>query len=438
MKKLLRVLLVVSLMFVFILSNISAFSQEKKKTKKKEKTLSVSYASGTDSILDLPTFLSEYLEHTTSRHFQDPSIPRFLIKDRKGNFAFGVGGYIGAIGYYDYDNTSPPNFNVNAIRVPNRGSHNDVMNLDMGSSRLFLKLIGKTKMGMISAYIETSFDNENHYLKLRHAYVEMLGFKVGLSHTTFTDSESPNIIDNGGLVSATDRRLSQIRYSYRFNEEMTLAAALEFSQSTSSSIPRVGDLENVDVSDVPQRFPDLPITFTLDKDRYHLFAGVNTRVMKDSEHYEKFKRQFGYALQLAGNVDIYKGDTFTHKIFAQGIYTHGMEDCIQDLDGLGMNIVVDKSFDDFYLMQAYGAYLGYQMLWKKNQINATYSMTGVIFPPDMSANLYKNGQFLAVNYVRDLFNHARMGLEGVCGRRTNLSGEFGMDFRINLLLRYDF
>lgn len=427
MKKLLQSLLLIGL----VCTNVNVvFSKEKKRMP------SVSYNTGADSLLDLPDFLKEYLDYTTSRHFQDPSIPRFLLKDRNENFIFGIGGYVGAIAYYDYDNKQPPNFNVNAITVPRRGYHNDIINLDMGSSRLFFKLIGKTKLGMINAYIEADFDNNDHYLGLRQAYVEMFGFKVGQAWTVFMDSESPNVIDMAGPVNSTARILPQIKYSYVFKNGMSLAAALEFSQSTSSSVIKPQNVVIVD--NLSQRFPDLPISFTWDAGPLHLFAGINTRILKYSEYSKEFESKFVYATQISGDINLYKGATFTHKFYLQGTYTRGMADCIQDLEGMGLNIVEDRSLNDFYIMQAWAGHLAYQMLWGKNQINAIYSIADVIYPSDMSANLYKRGQFAAVNYIRKFLHHARVGLEGVYGRRVNLSNEFGMDFRINMLLRYDF
>lgn len=46
------------------------------------------------------------LNETQNQRFHEPGIPRFLLTDRKGRFALGIGGYVKATAEYDFGGIS--------------------------------------------------------------------------------------------------------------------------------------------------------------------------------------------------------------------------------------------------------------------------------------------------------------------------------------------
>ena len=137
--------------------------------------------------------IKSYIEESSSKYFQDPTIPRFLIKDRTDSFIFGVGGYVAALGYYDNNNLAGPYFMVSSIPVGNKRLNPNYFDLNMSQTRLSFKVIGITKRGVVNAYIETDFAGSNYAMRLRHAYLEFMGIKIGLLY-----QKNRQILQNDG------------------------------------------------------------------------------------------------------------------------------------------------------------------------------------------------------------------------------------------------
>lgn len=393
----------------------------------------------TDSI---STTLAGYLDETTSKHFQDPSLPRFLIKDHTDTFVFGLGGYVSAMGYYNYGNIRNPSYVVNQIEVPTNYYSADLFDLYMGQTRLFFKLLGKTRHGLINAYIETDFLNDGQIMRLRHAYIEMFGIKVGKSWTTYRDDETPTTIDPEGPVSLSGRRVPLVAYTYQFKNNLKLSMAAEFSQRTTATMPNK-DEGGHHVYSVLQSYPDFPISLSYTNDRFHIFGGVMGRITKFTEYEDWFSPRLFYSAQVSGNVSFYKTANQNHKFYFHAIYADGMTDCLQDMDGIGLNIIVDRDRNSglFSVPIATGYHIGYQAQWGKgNQINVVFSQAMILNHNESYGynDLYKKGSYLAVNYLRTILTYGIVGVEFLGGRRENLDGVKGYDFRFNLLLRYDF
>lgn len=383
----------------------------------------------------LPSVLYDYLVSSTSKHFHDPSVPRFLIKDRSYNFVFGIGGYVQAIGYYDFNGMDNSAFVVGQIPVPTTGYGNtDVTNVSLGLTRLFFKVIGNTKHGMVNAYIETDFNGGSNLFRLRQAYIEYAGVTVGQSWTTFKDSESPNTLDPQGPVSMPDRRVPLIRYSYAFKNGISLAVSAEVTQTTQISM----EIEDgkYDQWTVPQNIPDIPVSFQYTKGPIHLFAGLNTRLMKIPIDVRSFKNVFSFASQFSFRYDFLKSGRFTHTLYGQFIYSKGMVDCIQDLSGQGVNVLIND-YMNVSIGSGLGFYGAYKMACGKSEFNVVYSQAQTIHLANCQG-LYKRGDYLAGNYMRTIADHGKIGAEVVMGRRTNIGGEYGKDIHLNILVRYDF
>lgn len=393
----------------------------------------------------LPTHLYEYLVNSSSKHFHDPSIPRFLIKDRSYNFILGVGGYVQALALYDLVGMDDISFVVSSL--PNEKStgeslfkNTDVMNFDMGMSRIFFKLIGVTRKGYINAYIETDFYNSGNFLRLRQAYVEFMGLTVGQTWSIFRGEESPTTLDVQGAPSLSNRRMPLVSYTLKLSkrENLRLKVALEFPSSTTISVPDGKD-GGFSVLEVAQNIPDIPVSIHWDRERFYLFAATNLRLMKYPVSDGKYKKSFSFGTHASVRYTFVKSSESNHNLFLQGIYTNGMVDCIGDLSGLGMNMVISPELDKLSINSAFGTSAAYHFRWNKNQINAIYSMVQVYGDMlKMENGLYKRGQYVALNYLREIFTHGIFGVEAIYGEKMLQSNKKTQDLRFNVLLRYDF
>lgn len=402
---------------------------------------SAQFVASSDS---LPPDLYDYLVNSSSKHFHDPSIPRFLIKDRSYNFILGIGGYVQALALYDMSGMDDIAFVTSeipdgTISKDNPFKNTDVMNFDMGMSRLYLKLIGVTSKGYINAYVETDFHNSENYLRLRQAYLQFMGFTVGQAWSTFRGAESPTTLDVQGPPSMSDRRMPLVAYTIKLSkkEDLKLTLALELPSSTTISVPDLNG--GYEVKSVYQDVPDIPVSVHWNRDRFYLFAATNVRSMKYPVSGDKYKKALSYAAHSSARWTFLKQSRSTHNFYLQGIYAYGMVDCIQDLDGMGMNIVVAPTLDALDINRGWGVSAAYQFLWGLNQINAIYSrvhVNGDIISGEDA--MYRSGQYLAFNYLRNMLKHGVVGVETLYGRKVLQSGDVLDDLRFNILLRYDF
>lgn len=379
--------------------------------------------------------LGNLVRACTGRLFEDPEAPRFVTVDRTGNYLFGVGGYVGVQGWYDWNNMQSPGLDVYGIPTDG-GDRVGYAGLDAGTSRLFFRVLGLTPVGRLDAYVEADFSRPGHVLGLRHAYVTLGDFTVGQTRSLFSDVQTPSVLDGSGPLSVTGRRLPLVAWRRTLPSGLTLGAAAEFSNAAQASLidPETGERK---IEPVPQRLPDFPLTLVYDNDRLHLFFSWNNRLMTYRD-YTRFRNRYAYALKLSGNVLLAEARGVRYRLYAQGVYTLGMADCLASAQGRGLNVAVSPDYTFLAVLPAWGATLGYEMQFGRHTLGAVYSRIGMLGLEGLGDDLYRSGDFASLTYIVNIFRYARAGLEGVWGRRADAGGETGDNMRINLLLRYDF
>ena len=82
-----------------------------------------------------------------SPRFHEPKAPRFLLTDRKGKFALGIGGYVKLAAEYDFGGISD-NIDFYPALIPGRGQSyvRNQFQMDATTSTIFLKLVGHTDL----------------------------------------------------------------------------------------------------------------------------------------------------------------------------------------------------------------------------------------------------------------------------------------------------
>ena len=95
-------------------------------------------------------------------------------------------------------------------------------------SRVNLDVRTPTGVGAMRAFVEGDFAGEGRGFRLRHAYGQWKDLIVGQTWSTFADPEAePDGIDFEGLNAIALFRQPQMRYTRRFGERFSVAAALE-------------------------------------------------------------------------------------------------------------------------------------------------------------------------------------------------------------------
>jgi hypothetical protein len=268
-----------------------------------------------------------------------------------------------------------------------------------------------------------------------------MGIKIGKGWSSYIDNSYVSTIDPEGPMSLATRLLPLVSYTRKIGKYYKMTVALEFPQDVTVTFPgTMTESGNSESHQVLQSYPDIPITFMYDRGPCHFFVGYNQRLMKFSELGKKFAPHYTFSGQLSGSYSFGQTETLSHKIFLQGIHTYGMADCIQDLSNLGYNAIVSSDLQTIDLIHNTAFYAGYSIeINKKNQINFVYSY---LKQWDLESlgydDLYEQGHYAAVNYMREFLDYGTFGVEGLWGMKQQVGGKRGNNFRINLYIRYDF
>ena len=156
------------------------------------------------------------MNETRLPRFQEPKAPRFVLTDRQGKFALGIGGYVRATAEYDFGGIVK-DVDFYPALIPNKGSADRARNqfqMDISTSTLFLKLVGHTKrLGDFVVYTAANFRGDGKTFELQNAYATFLGFTLGYSYGNFMDLAAlPPTIDFAGPNGSAFYRTTQLSY----------------------------------------------------------------------------------------------------------------------------------------------------------------------------------------------------------------------------------
>lgn len=367
--------------------------------------------------------------------FDEPSAPRFLFLDREGKVALGIGGYVKALGSFDFDGAiNSPAFTTCNIPVPTNPAQRQRFGADVSHSRLFLKLVAhNSRFGLITAYIQTQFtgDNGGYGLMLREAYINVGHLTAGLDNSTFVDGESQApTIDPQGPAGQISARNMLFRYKFGIAKGWTAAISAEVPTATYTTVANRSEA-------IAQRFPDIPAYIQYSwASGCHLRASallrqLSYRNLVTSENHLKT----GWGVQLSGVGDIVGGLGF----FGHIAYGKGISRYINDLAGSDLDLV--PGTDDGSLKApgalAWTAGLSYHFT-RKFFATADFSINRIYNVSQLSSDTYKSARYFAINAFYDLTGEFRLGAEYVHGRRGDISGKSGHANRIEAMVQYSF
>lgn len=367
--------------------------------------------------------------------FDEPSAPRFLFLDRKGKVALGIGGYVKAIGSYDFDGAiDDAGFTTFNIPVPADPALRQRFGADVSHSTLFLKLVAHNdRFGMISAYVQTSFtgDNGGYGFVLKQAYITVGHLTAGLANSTFIDGESqaPTIDPQGpsGQISAKN-----VLFRYQLGKYDGISAAISAELPKASYSTVEGSSEAI-----AQRVPDIPLYV-----QYSWASGSHIRasaLMRQLAYRDitaaKNHLVTGWGVQLSGVGDIVGGLGF----FGHFAYGKGIAHYVNDIDGAGFDLVPDGTTGKLRApgTMAWTAGLSHHFT-RKFFITADYSVNRVYNTAMMDGDTYRSGQYAAFNAFYDITGDFRVGAEYVYGRRKDNSGLTGHANRFEAMVQYSF
>ena len=376
--------------------------------------------------------------------FNDPDAPRFLLLDRQGKVAFGIGGALYAVGSYDFMGAIDDyNFTTYEIAVPNNPELRQRFGGDARNSSLTAKLVGKAgRFGNFSVYFQAKFtgDGGKYGFKLKQAYATLGNFTAGLTNSTFIDAsvQAPTIDPQGASGQVTEKNML-FRYTTPAYKGFKAAMSIEVP-SVSITVPKVGADQPQQAKKIAQRVPDIPVYV-----QYSWGSGSHVRAaaMFRSLSYRDLvtaggKNRFatGWGVKLSAIAAL--GDYV--KPFGHISYGHGISSYVNDLSGNGYDLVPDADTPGRLkaapsMTWTIGTYI---YITKHFFMTGSLSRAQVFDCSAMGGHSYRYGMYGCANAFFNIDSNLRIGAEYLHGLRANYNGERGTANRINALVQYSF
>lgn len=363
--------------------------------------------------------------------YKDPAAPRFIFFDDNRNFIFGIGGYVQMNAVYDFNGLPDYNLFVTSQIKPNGHQPGASYGMTLGQSKLFFKLIGDTNVGRLVSYIEMQFEGPSNTPKLQQAFVQFKGFTLGKAWSTFGDMTSvPVTIDQEGPSSAIEIRQPMIRYTGRLTDNLQASLALEYAEANYT----VDD----DIRSIRQKVPDIPlnIRYTMKNGSHLQVGGVLRNISYQNGVTHKDKICTGWGVMGSGKINMSESSSFMF----QGVYGKAIANYIQDLSGLGYDLIPKAGVKGkLELPSMWGVFGAFQYNWNPNLYSSLiYSYTRMETRATLTQTDYKYAQYAGINLLWNFTEFGTTGIEYEYGRRNNFNLTYGNANRINAMIQYRF
>lgn len=381
--------------------------------------------------------------HENAPHiFNEPDVPRFALLGKEGRFYMGIGANIKGVVDYDLGHpvSNPNDFAPSQIPMHIAPGNGGQFKISAQQSSIYLNVVAlpgtKNQLG---AYVSINFRNDNYGPRLNHAYLRYYGILAGYTHSIFSDvSTSPATIDflgPNGLAAAKHGMIAWEPY-FGKNKEWRAGVAID--------MPHESYTENLHTVNVSQRVPDIPFyiqrSWADGAGRIRL-SGIIRNLYYRNETAERNVDKFGWGVKLSGTMPIVGGLS----AYYQGAYGIGMANYIQDLGGLGMDLMPDASNPSrLKATKAWGGFAALQYTFSPRFFcTAIYSQVRTYvdrYNDSLSpwGDKYKYGQYILGNLFYNINSIAQLGVEYIYGRRVNYDGSQAHDNRLEAMIMVSF
>lgn len=338
--------------------------------------------------------------------------------------------------------------NVSAMHLPSIPTKRENVeddpqyHADMNQTRLIFATRFQTKfLGEIMSYIETDFygGDGGGNLRLRHAYVRFLNFRIGQSWSGFTDEEAwPNITDFDGPSTGAWVRSAQVTYFIRPNENSDISIGAEVPTVDYSRYLLIDTL----VTPANQTVPDLVSHYEFRWPTGHFQIAAVGRAIEYKNAGEK-KYVYGGGFSASGSQKVFGRD----KIVYQAAYGQGISRYLVSFGGGGWDAVPNNK-GDLKLVPIYGGYIGYQYFWGKknydkrshNHFSSTlvYGYVQLDNPLGIPKSTLLTGSYASANVYWHVVGPLNVAVEGIYGFRTDEFESSGDNLRIQMVVEYNF
>lgn len=366
------------------------------------------------------------------------SVPRFALIGKDHKFYLGLGANLKFVADFDWGNpvSNANEFAPSAIPFNTPAGNRSKTQFSIGQSDFYLNFVALPGTdNQLGIFLDINFLGASEKtVALHHAYLKYRGITAGYVVSTFTDlAADPPAIDFAGPNAITFVRHPNISYTQKFGKDKMWSAALGLD------LPDMASFTSGDYAkSVNQRMPDIPLYIQ------RSWAGGNgwlraSAIFRDLQYRNmvanKNEGVLGWGVKLSGKTPICGGLS----AYYQAVYGKGVSSYIQDLSGLGEDLVpCTNDRGKLKTIESWGAYgtLRYDFC-PKVFMDLTYSHVRAYAPNFGSdwGDMYKYGQYVTANLFWNINSFTQFGCEYLWGRRMNYSGVQTHDNRIMLMLQ---
>lgn len=395
-------------------------------------TISVLKVQGQDTVA------LKVLEENAPKYFNAPGMPRFSVIGKDKEFYLGIGGYIRGSLSYDLGNPieSPIYFVTSAIPMDNAPGNGSLFQMSAASSNLFFNFVALPHTeDKVGAYVDFGFgEGMNSYgFSLKAAYLTYRNWIVGYTTSLFTDgAAAAQTIDQQGPNAMTFLFNPVIDWQKSLTPHWKVGAGVEY--------PQVSATYGEGCRNVNQRLPDIPlyIQYSWKEGKGWLrFSALMRNMYYYNETAGKDFHETGLGFKLSGASPI--GKKFI--LYSQSVYGRGIASYVQDLQGLGMDMVPVEG-GGMKGVDVVGSYIGLQYTINEKLVtSATFSEVKTFMPDDavgVEGDVYHDAVYFVTNMIYRISPVLSTGVEYLWGSRRNRDETFRQDNRIQMSLRVNF
>ncbi len=386
------------------------------------------------------------MHDTRPPYFREPGAPRFLLTDRKGKFALGIGATVQAVAEYDFGGIVK-NIDFFPSFIPEKGitGVKNQFQMDITTSTIFLKMVGRTKrLGDFIVYTSGNFRGDNNTFQLINAYAQFCGFTFGYSYGNFMDLAAiPTTIDYAGPSGAMFYYATQFAYNYTKLKNWNFGIAVE-APTVNATYPSFTQQMNA-VKSSAQRMPNfvLDAEYSWGTNSQVRAAGVIRSMTYDSYNSHgdiSAKSQIGWGVQLSTTLAI----TPKLQFMGQANYGKGISEMFNALANQSVDLVPNpENTSKMQTLPMMGWYAGLQYnISPKVFMSSTYSATRLYSQngwPVNNSDFFRYSQYLVANIFWNFTPNIQFGAEYLRGWRTGfLDNSTRHANRINVMAQYSF
>jgi hypothetical protein len=347
----------------------------------------------------------------------------------------GIGGYVKSSVVYNNDALEiKDRFIVGSIPVDDAVAENAEAqsSITASQSRLNFDMHEATDVGILRAFIEGDFAEDNDTFRLRHAFGQWRRVLAGKTWSAFVDTEaSPEEVDFEGLNGRINVRQSQVRIMPRYGSDY------EFQFSMEDPNPQVQNGQGV------TRMPDFVANGRFQPhDRLHLKMALLLRQIRgqqDPDFGTGVDKAYAWGVSMSGRFSTPKLDERDSLLFQLNGGT-GIGRYVNDLASIGnYDGIFNPNTGELKLFDVLAGYVSWQHWWSGNmRSNFTLGMVQVDNPGFVDDSAYKQTTRISSNLMWTPTPRINLGLEYLWGIRENESGDDGKATQIQLSAQFNF